>query len=410
MRTEIDSDNYQTWLATATECRNLIFQGLDLSKDDAQLAALPQAQNAEEGNLYLGCVLGNALGGQVATHFGMVFPRLQGHAFEPFPSGLYTWETLLNGYNPEKRETYDTTTDWLAYLSYIIPQAPGKPVKYVKVDLEEVLARRLHDHFITDEMEEFLEAFRPPHGKGIVAIMGGHDRARSDAIFAKVARMARTLTRLGFLIASGGGPGLMEAANLGAWSASLADDILESVIKELATSAPSYKDKEEWLSSAWKARQRHEADIDPTVSRSLGIPTWFYGHEPPNIFATHIAKYFENSLREEGLLAIATHGVVFAEGNAGTVQEIFQDACQNYYVNYNYRSPMILFGSNYWEQMPDKTGTYPIKAKDAFGLLRVLAREKGFEDLILSTDDEAEVVAKIETFIPDIQPSPTPVP
>ena len=49
------------------------------------------------------------------------------------------------------------------------------------------------------------------------------------------------------------------------------------------------------------------------------------------MFATDIAKYFENSLREEGLLALALAGVVFARGNAGTVQEIFQDACQNYY-------------------------------------------------------------------------------
>lgn len=41
------------------------------------------------------------------------------------------------------------------------------------------------------------------------------------------------------------------------------------------------------------------------------------------------------------------NGVIFAEGNAGTVQEIFQDACQNYYVNFNFRSPMILFGTHY---------------------------------------------------------------
>ena len=26
-------------------------------------------------------------------------------------------------------------------------------------------------------------------------------------------------------------------------------------------------------------------------SESLGIPTWLYGHEPPNPFATKIAKY-----------------------------------------------------------------------------------------------------------------------
>ena len=32
---------------------------------------------------------------------------------------------------------------------------------------------------------------------------------------------------------------------------------------------------------------------------SLGVPTWFYGHEPPNLFATRIAKFFTNALRED---------------------------------------------------------------------------------------------------------------
>ncbi len=62
--------------------------------------------------------------------------------------------------------------------------------------------------------------------------------------------------------------------------------------------------------------------------KSIGIPTWLYGHEPPAPFATHIAKYFANSVREDGLLTIAKHGVIFAPGSAGTTQEIFQDATQ----------------------------------------------------------------------------------
>ena len=35
-----------------------------------------------------------------------------------------------------------------------------------------------------------------------------------------------------------------------------------------------------------------------------------------------MAKYFSNSLREDGLLAIATHGVVYAPGSAGTTQDV----------------------------------------------------------------------------------------
>ena len=69
---------------------------------------------------------------------------------------------------------------------------------------------------------------------------------------------------------------------------------------------------------------------------SLAVPTWYYGHEPTTPLATNIGKYFQNSLREDGLITIAAHGIVFAPGKAGTLQEIFQDAVRNYY-----RAPTI---------------------------------------------------------------------
>ena len=69
----------------------------------------------------------------------------------------------------------------------------------------------------------------------------------------------------------------------------------------------------------------------PKGGHSIGIPTWFYGHEPPNAFASHIAKYFANATREDGLLARSNAGVVFLPGAAGTVQEIFDNATPNYY-------------------------------------------------------------------------------
>jgi hypothetical protein len=134
------------------------------------------------------------------------------------------------------------------------------------------------------------------------------------------------------------------------------------------------------------------------ASTSLGIPTWFYGHEPPNVFATHIAKYFENSLREEGLLAIATHGILFANGNAGTVQEIFQDACQNYYSSYGHQSPMVLLGSNFWDLTPDSSGNFRAKSKPAWQLLRHLARVGGFEHLVTLTDDPEVALQAFDGF------------
>ena len=114
----------------------------------------------------------------------------------------------------------------------------------------------------------------------------------------------------------------------------------------------------------------------------MAIPTWFYGHEPTNDFATHIAKYFSNSIREDGLLAIATHGVVYTPGAAGTVQEVFMDATQNHYNVFGVISPMVFVDSAYWA---DDRLAAPL-------LLGQLAEGKPYADMIAVLNDPREVV------------------
>jgi hypothetical protein len=81
----------------------------------------------------------------------------------------------------------------------------------------------------------------------------------------------------------------------------------------------------------------------------LAIPTWVYGHEPTNLFASHVAKMFQNSVREAGLVRIAAAGLVFAPGKAGTLQEIFTDTVENYYATRTEdRSPMAFWPRAYW--------------------------------------------------------------
>lgn len=94
--------------------------------------------------------------------------------------------------------------------------------------------------------------------------------------------------------------------------------------------------------------------------RSLGVPTWLYGHEPPTPFATDIAKYFSNSVREDGLLTIAKGGVIFAKGSAGTMQEVFQEVTQNHYLSFGYASPMIFLDEDYWT---NSRPIYPLLTK-----------------------------------------------
>ena len=128
----------------------------------------------------------------------------------------------------------------------------------------------------------------------------------------------------------------------------------------------------------------------PGGAESLAIPTWFYGHEPTNDFATAVAKYFSNSIREDGLLAIATHGVIYTPGAAGTVQEVFMDATQNHYDVFGIISPMVFVDTAYWAD--DRLG--------APKLLRQLAGDRPYSELIGVFDGPDEVVAFIESHPP----------
>lgn len=72
---------------------------------------------------------------------------------------------------------------------------------------------------------------------------------------------------------------------------------------------------------------------------------------------------------------------MFLPGAAGTVQEVFQDACENYYGASESISPMILVGIEHW------TKTLP-----AYPLLAELARGRAMEERIFLVDDPAEAV------------------
>jgi len=178
----------------------------------------------------------------------------------------------------------------------------------------------------------------------------------------------------------------MEATHVGVWFMHRTEAELKAAVKMLAK-APYYNDAK-WLDQAFAVRKKYPLKgKGKRLPQSLGIPTWLYGHEPPTIFATHIAKYFANSVREEGLLAIATYGVVFSPGSAGTIQEIFQDATQNHYNSFEIVSPMILFGENYWKV-----------TKPVFPLIAQLAAGREYARHLAITDSREEIVKRIEDF------------
>jgi predicted Rossmann-fold nucleotide-binding protein len=169
----------------------------------------------------------------------------------------------------------------------------------------------------------------------------------------------------------------MEAANLGAYLSTADDDDFHGVLRELAA-VPGFRPSV----SAWARAAAAAVERFPGGAASLGIPTWFYGHEPPNYFATHIAKYFANAVREAILLEVCNGGIVFLPGAAGTVQEIFQDACENYYGAPETMTPMVLVGREHWEQR------FP-----AWPMLQSLAAGRAMEQRIFLVDSVDEALA-----------------
>ena len=207
--------------------------------------------------------------------------------------------------------------------------------------IHETLARWLHDHSITDALYDFLDGYDE---RKVIAMMGGHSLSRKSKSYYHVCKISKILTERGYLMISGGGPGAMEATHVGSWFAGKALKEMNEALKILKT-APKYNHPL-WLTTAFEVIQKYPA----SSYESLGIPTWLYGHEPPTPFATKIAKYFANSVREEGLLAVAKGGVIFAPGSAGTMQEIFQELAQNHYESFGKASPMVFLNKDYWTE------------------------------------------------------------
>jgi predicted Rossmann-fold nucleotide-binding protein len=371
-------------LASGRPLRGLRLQDLDLTGREAAFLARTDV----EGLVVLGGRLSAALDVHLRAHHALVFPSDPHAPVDPYRATLYSPLELYHGLSTHG---YAATPDARAYRW--AREAAANHDAFV------TLLRAIHDDSVTDALDEFVD------GMPVVGVMGGHAIARGSTAYADAARLGRSLARAGLVVATGGGPGAMEAANLGAYAAGHGthddapadrpddrhDDRLEDALRRLG-GVPSFRDDiGRWAQLALDVR----ADLGPGSGRSLGIPTWFYGHEPPGVFCDGIAKYFSNALREDGLLARSTHGLVVLEGAAGTVQEVFQAVTPLFYAAPGtVLPPLVLVGHEYW------TDTVPV-----WSAVVALARGRDMHGVVHLVDTVAEA-ADVVTSGPDRQDLP----
>lgn len=288
---------------------------------------------------------------------------------------LYSASDLYQGYHPDRPDTFQNCYDNRVYHHFL---ETGKQTDMVA----ESLARILHDNGVQTAMKEFLSQH---DSLRCVGIMGGHALLRTDAMYREIALISKKLTEKGFLMLSGGGPGAMEATHFGAWMAGRSDDEMDEAL-QLMHPNPSFHD-DGWLASAFRVMQQYPQERLTSHNykfESLGIPTWLYGHEPSTPFATHIAKFFENSIREDSLLTLAYGGLIYSPGSAGTMQEIFQEAVQNHYLSFGFSSPMVFLGTHFWtEEMP------------AYHLLEYLSKIGKYKNLRLTLSDSSQEIIDV---------------
>lgn len=286
---------------------------------------------------------------------------------------LYTADTLYSGYDLNDSDSFATCYDQLVYSHFIdTGKRTDNPLEH--------LSRSIHDHCITQQLNRLLMCY--PKTK-VVAVMGGNAMRRDDPAYRKIVLISKKLTEQGTLMVSGGGSGAMEATALGGLMAGYSMKDVDNAIEMLCV-APCYHNKG-YMKAAFQVLERYP-HIDGY--ECLTIPTWLYGHEPSTPFATHIAKYFDNSIREDTLLTISFGGIIFTPGSAGTMQEIFQEAVQNHYLTYDLASPMVFLDSEFWTE---KIPVYPF--------LQKLSAAGRYKNLLLSLTDEVdEVVEAITSF------------
>ncbi|MGA8847754.1 MAG: Rossmann fold nucleotide-binding protein, partial [Nocardioides sp.] len=256
VRVETTEDLDRRLAAGTSTLRTWRVHALDLRGRGADLLAREVA-----GATFLGCRFDAGTEHRLESAGALVLPDVGTSPLDVYRPGLYTADELFDA------ARYADSLDGRTYAW--TQQRGGR---------DDALAAALHDHAIDEALATWV------HGRRVVGVMGGHALQRGELGYAEAARLGSLLgTQL--VVATGGGPGAMEAANLGARLAAEPAAALQGALSALAA-VPSFQPSID----AWVGAARASLVGLTTATETLGIPTWHYGHEPPNLFATVIAK------------------------------------------------------------------------------------------------------------------------
>jgi hypothetical protein len=190
-------------------------------------------------------------------------------------------------------------------------------------------------------LRDFLRGFRVLHFVGPCVTVFGSARIREESPHYQLARkMGAALARLGFTVMTGGGPGIMEAANRGA--------------KEIGG-----------RSVGCGIELPHEQKMNPYLDRSVTLYYFF-------VRKTLLIKY--------------SYAFVVMPGGAGTLDELFE-ALTLIQTGKIKSFPIVVMGKDYWQEL---TG-FVEKTADA-GMI-----SRGDLDLIYVTDSVEEAIAHIRS-------------
>ncbi len=351
--------SFETFTQKNDDLSNCTIRNIDFSNKNLDWAKI----NVDHST-FIGCTFKTADLSYLISLCTMIFNEPKGLPYQVYRSSVYSYEEL--------NKTVDNVTIDLTIYNHFS--------KYRDIrNINETLYQRSHDHAIDEALLDVLDS---KNDRKSLGFMGGHSVKRDSDVFKNSALLAFKLAKEGYFIVTGGGPGIMEAANMGAYFANYSEkDLLESI--DYIAQQAHYTNKN------YEAYAQNIKEKFPDGRESLSIPTWFYGHEPSNAFSKYIAKYFSNAVREDTLLAICLHGIVFCPGSAGTIQEVFADAAQNHYVTYDFVSPMVFYGTDYYQ-----------KKLPVMPLLTNLSSNKDYSKFILNTDNQEEII----DFIKDRPP------